>query len=258
MKGKILVVDDEETTRLTLADILRLEEYLVQTVANGVEAIDFLKRETFDLILLDLKMPGVDGIDVLRKAVQIAPDTMVIFLTAHGSLESAIEALRQNVADYLLKPATPHQILNSVAAAMERRNELLRKRLLLEQLGNSLRELHQAEGIEAVAPVEYTLRVNGDILYDPSRRNVYDQGRMDKQVHLTQTEGKLFQVLLENRSHAITHRQLVQLVQGYEVEDWEAPEVLRPVISRLRRKLANFPGGEKWIVNVRGSGYVMD
>ena len=65
-------------------------------------------------------------------------------------------------------------------------------------------------------------------------------------------------VLLENRGRVLTHRELVLLVQGYETTDWEAPEVLRPLISRLRRKLSAFPGGEKWIANVRGTGYVFD
>jgi DNA-binding response OmpR family regulator len=65
-------------------------------------------------------------------------------------------------------------------------------------------------------------------------------------------------VLLNNQKKVFTHRELVSMVQGYETSDWEAPEVLRPMVSRLRRKLAVFPGGENWIVNVRGTGYVFD
>jgi two-component system KDP operon response regulator KdpE len=77
-------------------------------------------------------------------------------------------------------------------------------------------------------------------------------------VKLTPTEAKLLKVLLENRGRVLTHRELVLLVQGYEVTDWEAPEVLRPLVSRLRQKLNNFQEGESWIVNVRGTGYVLE
>jgi DNA-binding response OmpR family regulator len=65
-------------------------------------------------------------------------------------------------------------------------------------------------------------------------------------------------ILVENRGRVLTHKELVFLVQGYETTDWEAPEVLRPLVSRLRRKLSSFPGGEKWIINVRGTGYVFE
>jgi DNA-binding response OmpR family regulator len=79
-----------------------------------------------------------------------------------------------------------------------------------------------------------------------------------KKVSLTRSEGKLLKVLLENRGRVLTHRELVLLAQGYEVTDFEAPEVLRPLVSRLRQKLKRFPAGETWIVNVRGTGYVLE
>ncbi len=83
-------------------------------------------------------------------------------------------------------------------------------------------------------------------------------GTAGDKVRLTPTEGKLLKVLLENRGRVLTHRELVLMVQGYEVTDWEAPEVLRPLVSRLRQKLKRFPEGESWIVNVRGTGYVLE
>ncbi|OQY27003.1 MAG: hypothetical protein B6243_13475, partial [Anaerolineaceae bacterium 4572_5.2] len=72
------------------------------------------------------------------------------------------------------------------------------------------------------------------------------------------TEGKLLSVFLENRGRVMTHNEIVFLVQGFETTEWEAPEVLRPMISRLRKKLAIFPGMEDWVSNVRGTGYVFD
>jgi DNA-binding response OmpR family regulator len=257
MEGKILVVDDEETTRRSLADILRLEGCRVQSAANGEEAVAFLRKETFDLVLLDLKMPGMDGLEVLRLASQMTPDTQIILLTAHGSLESAIEALRSGAHDYLLKPSSPKQILQSVQSGLARRHETQRKRMLLAQLEASLQELRGAEDSTApLAPAEPDVLTlaNGTVI-DLARRRIVAE---DHHISLTPTEGRLLKVFVENRGRVFTHRELVSRVQGYETSEWEAPEVLRPLVSRLRQKLTAIPGGEKWIVNVRGTGYLFE
>jgi DNA-binding response OmpR family regulator len=257
MQGKILVVDDEQTARDSLADILQLEGCRVEKAANGEQALDMLRRETFDLLLLDLKMPGMDGLDVLRQAALLAPETQIILLTAHGSLESAIEALRFGAHDYLLKPCAPDVILRSVQSGLARRTELLQKRMLIEQLENSVQQLRVVEKGEAQANLSGPgiFSLGQDLFFDANRREVHWQQQV---VGLTATEAKLFRVLLENRPRVIPHRELVQRVQGYDVNAWEAPEVLRPLISRLRRKLAAFAGGEDWVVNVRGLGYMFE
>jgi DNA-binding response OmpR family regulator len=256
MKAKILVVDDEPAVRESLDEILRLEGYQVVSIENGELAIKTLQSEIFDLILLDLKMPGMDGIDVMRLATKIAPDTKIILLTGHGSMESAVEALRHSAHDYLIKPIPTHELLRSVGRAIAQRTELQKKRVLLEQLDISLQRLKDAERIQSTNLSDQQIISLGEgIMVDLARREIW-QG--DQRVTLTPTEGKLLQVLLENRGRVITHRDLVLLVQGYETTDWEAPEVLRPLISRLRRKLAAIPNGEDFITNVRGTGYVFE
>ena len=254
--GKILVVDDEETMRRSLADILRLEGYLVQAVSSGEAALDILRKDPFDVMLLDLKMPGMDGLEVLRTASRIAPETMVILLTAHGSLESAIEAVRFQAHDYLVKPATTQQILNSVTKAIGRREDLMHKRSFDEQRGAYYSG--QRTGMREIQPRMFPLA--NDVMVDLARREIWRGGASSEggKVKLTPTEAKLLKVLLENRGRVLTHRELVLLVQGYEVTDWEAPEVLRPLVSRLRQKLNNFQEGASWIVNVRGTGYVLE
>ena len=92
MTAKILIVDDEKTARMSLADILRMEGYNVSTAENGVEAVKLFSETAFDLMLLDIKMPGMDGVEVMQKAVEVSPDTLIILLTAHGSMESAVAA----------------------------------------------------------------------------------------------------------------------------------------------------------------------
>jgi DNA-binding response OmpR family regulator len=256
MKSRIMLVDDEQAIRHSLGEILRLEGYDVVTAESGEAAIDFLGREVFDLILLDLKMPGMSGLDVLRYINKATPETKVVLLTAHGSLESAIEALRQGAHDYILKPASSHTIINSVEQALSKRAEQHRRRLLVEQLETSIQRLKDAEGLEVGGVTELqTIPLEGGVILDIPRREIW---RGNQKVSLTPTEGKLLKILLENRGKVLAHKELVFLVQGYETTDWEAPEVLRPLISRVRRKLSVFPGGEKWIVNVRGTGYLFE
>jgi DNA-binding response OmpR family regulator len=128
--------------------------------------------------------------------------------------------------------------------------------LLLEQLDSSIRRLRDAEGIEASPQTDLkTFTLEDGVTIDLSRREIW---RGNQRVSLTPTEGKLMKVLLENRGRVLSHRELVLLVQGYETSDWEAPEVLRPLVSRLRRKLSIFPNGERWIINVRGTGYLFE
>lgn len=256
MKGHVLVVDDEAAMRISLAQILQLEEYQVSVAESGEIALDYLEREPFDLMMLDIKMPGLDGVEVMKRAAKRNPDCKVILLTAHGSLESAIEAVRQGAHDYLLKPASPGEILSSVSRAMNERTDSDRRRRLIEQLEASLQQLRDVEGIEKSAPAISPVVTLGDnIMVDLERREIW-QG--DNKVMLTPTEGKLMRVLLENRGRVLSHKELVLLVQGYKTTDWEAPEILRPLVSRLRRKLAEFPNGSNWISNVRGTGYVFD
>lgn len=256
MKAKILVVDDEKTARISLADILRLEGFEVEAVESGERAVASFSKTDFDLVLLDIRMPGMDGISVLKKIAEISPDTQVILLTAHGSMESAIDALRFGAHDYLIKPSSPQEILSSVSRALARRIETQQKRMILGQLESSIQQLKDVEGINQPTDVRQpVVSLPDGVMVDLARREIW---RGNDRVALTPTEGKLLRVLMENRGRVMSHRELVFQVQGYDVTDWEAPEVLRPLVSRLRRKLAEFPGGDDWISNVRGTGYIFE
>jgi DNA-binding response OmpR family regulator len=253
--AKILIVDDELIFRQTVGDILRMEGYEVNLVDHGEAALKELEQGSYDMMLLDFIMPGMDGLEVMKAAAQIAPDTKIILLTGHGTLESAIGALHSGAHDYLIKPASSSEILSSVARGLSRRVEQQQRRML-EQLDSSLHRLKEAEGVYSRQAVEQkTVVLDDGVMVDLARREIW---RGNQRVSLTTTEGKLMKVLLDNRGRVLTHRELVLLVQGYETSEWEAPEVLRPLISRLRRKLSAFPNGERWIVNVRGTGYVFE
>ena len=256
MTGTILVVDDERAARTSLADILRLEGYGVEAVEDGYTALEILKDRNIDLMLLDIRMPGIDGIEVMQLAKEISPETSIVLLTAHGSMESAIESLRFGAHDYLIKPSSPQEILSSVSGALARHAEKQRKKMLLGQLETSLQQLKDAEGVDkSILSGQRVISLPDGVKIDLARREIW---RGNEHVRLTPTEGKLLSILVENQGRVMTHKDLVFLVQEYEITEWEAPEVLRPLISRLRRKLSAFPDGDKWISNVRGTGYVFD
>lgn len=256
MNVKILIVDDDEITRKSLGEILRHEGYEVKSVEDGQSAIEVLESEDIDLMLLDIRMPGMDGMEVMQKTGEISPDTQIVMLTGHGTMESAIEALRHEAHDYLLKPPSRQEILSSVASGLARRDEEKRKHMLLGQLENSLQQLKDVEGITAPPkPKRNVISLPDGVTLDLARREMW---RGTNKERLTPTEGKLLEVFVSNWGRVLSHGELVFLVQGYEVSEWEAPEVLRPLISRLRRKLGVFPNGEKWISSVRGTGYVFD
>ena len=234
--NNILVVDDEPIARQSLSDILRLEGYSVTAVANGELAVEHVRSYSVDLILLDLKMPGMNGLDVVQVVNQISPDTEIILLTAYGSMESAVEALRQRVHDYLLKPASPMQILESVKRGLERR------------------ATRMTESAEAFSN-QQVYKLNDGSEIDLMRRTIT---LGDKEEFLTPAEGHLLKVFVENAGKVFSHRELVLLVQGYDVSQREAQEILRPLVSRLRHKLNAFPELYRRVVSVRGTGYIFE
>ena len=241
MKSHILVVDDEPVARQSLSDILRLEGYTVNAVPNGQAAVEYVRTHPVELMIVDLRMPGMDGLEVVQVVNQVSPETEVVLLTAFGTTESAIQALRLRIHDYLLKPAPPAQVMNSVKKGLARREARLKQR-------GGTAALNLDEGIG-----EFSLHDGTHI--DLSRRQV----RKNQQVvHLTPAEGRLLRVLVENPGRVYSHRELVLLVQGYDTSQREAPEILRPLVSRLRHKLEAFPTLSDQIVSVRGTGYLYE
>ncbi len=118
--GSILVVDDEQGVLSTMQAILKMEGYEVQGVASGREALAIVRKQSFDLILTDLRLGSDDGLDILAELRKLAPDTVAIVLTGYASLESAIEAMRQGAYDYLAKPTDVEELKLTVARALER------------------------------------------------------------------------------------------------------------------------------------------
>jgi CheY-like chemotaxis protein/anti-anti-sigma regulatory factor len=125
-KSRVLVVDDEENVRITTAAILEQEGYEVSTAADGREALSTAARGHFDLMLTDLRMDDMDGMTLLHEFQQRHPGVVTVVLTGYASIESSIDALRQGVYDYLVKPCMVEDLKRTVSRALEHREQRLR------------------------------------------------------------------------------------------------------------------------------------
>lgn len=242
MKSSILVVDDEVVARQSLVDILKLEGYDATSVGGGQAAVEYVRTHPIDLMIVDLRMPGMDGLQVIQVVNQASPDTEVVLLTAFASTDSAVQALRLRIHDYLMKPAAPAQVLASVKKGLARRAAKLRAKTgpgVAPDADEGIREIRLSDGT----------------LVDFSRRQIRAGRRLE---HLTPAEGRLLRILMENEGKVYSHRELVLLVQGYDTSQREAPEILRPLVSRLRHKLEEFPALSERVASVRGTGYVYE
>ena len=117
-KTRILVVDDEEIVRLSHSKVLAGPQCEVETVFNGDAALRAMERQPFDVVLLDLRMPGIDGMSVLRTIKQNWPDSEVVVITGYPTIETAKEAIRLRAYDYLAKPVDPDDVIRVASGAM--------------------------------------------------------------------------------------------------------------------------------------------
>lgn len=262
----ILVVDDEGAIRYSITKTLQRVGYHVEAAASGEEALEMMQNRAYDVVLTDIRMPGLTGVELLRRIKEQAPDAVVILLTGYASLETAIESLRLGAHDYLVKPSSSQDIRTSVAQGVERARNLRNRRALLrsirdnvEQLTGEPIEVEKAEapagkaapgGTPVATPV--TTMTIGPLTIYPGR---YQISVGDEPIDLTPTEFDLLLYLAAHRGRVVPCSELVREVRGYGLEEHEAREVIRPHVSNLRRKLKSSGQNPNIIVNVRGIGY---
>jgi len=213
---KILIVDDEKNIRLTLSRSLKLPGYLVDTAINGEEALQKLKEQRYHLVLLDLKLPGMDGIEVLRQIRQLYPFISVIIITAYGTIDSAVEVMKLGAIDFIQKPFTPDEIRDIVVKVLGRNQidetqtqdyahniELAKKYINSQQFNNAFNYVKKALSLEPANPEAFNIlglfyEIKGDILsaqknyraalaldptYRPARKNLDRLTTFDEHHH---------------------------------------------------------------------------
>jgi two-component system alkaline phosphatase synthesis response regulator PhoP len=228
-----LVVDDENGIRFFLEETLRRAGHVVTTAANGQEALDQLRDTSFDVVLLDLKLGGrVDGLKVLGAIRWRWPHTVVIILTAHASLDSALAAIREGVDGYLTKPVEPYELRQAVQEALDKRRKLVQ--------------------VEEAA-VERQVLESGSFSVDLKKHVAVRDGQP---LDLTPREFKLLVYLMQNSHRVVGPKELVRVAQDFEAADLnEARDVIKWYVHHLRRKIEPDPDNPIYIVNVRGVGY---
>ena len=272
LNGKILVVDDEASIRFAMEEALSHDGHQVVTAESGETALQKISNHTFDLALIDLRLPGLGGMGVLAELRKRSPETVVIVLTAHASVETAVEALRQGAHDYLFKPCKTAELRESIQRGLQIRQKEIKQRNILHQLeqhlASSLQNLRativndpaemqpdKPAEVEADADNVRFLRY-GPLTVDFVRHIIaLDEGLLE----LSPTEFNLLTYLINEAPRVIPPQELVRKVQGYESEQWEASETVRYHIYRIRQKIkaVSKTADPNLIRPVRGVGYTI-
>lgn len=217
---KILVVEDDKTLATTVSDWLKYEHYLVEVVPSGQAALDRLGTSQYDVIVLDLALPGIGGIEVLRQYRARGGATPVLILTGKGELDEKEQGFEAGADDYLTKPCHLRELSARVKA-------LLRRPKLV--VGNTLKA--------------------GELELDP---NAFKVMRNGVEVQLARMEFALLEFLMRHPGQVFSPEALLERV--WQSESERSPESIRTLIKKLRKKI-DAPDGESHIENVHGVGY---
>jgi DNA-binding response OmpR family regulator len=234
---RTLVVDDDEGIRFFLKEALQREGHVVVAAKHGEEALEKLRDTSFDLAILDLKLGGqTDGLRLLEAIRWRWPETVVIILTGHGTLESAMAAIREGVDRYLTKPVKVDELQKAVTEALRR------KETMMERIQEEEQEEDQAEILHK-RPFEIDLT-----------KHIAHRG--GEKLDLTPSEFDLLTHLLQNAHRVVPPPELVEVVRDYRPETLqEARQIIKWYIHRLRQKVEPEPSNPRYVVNVRGVGY---
>ncbi len=226
MNERILVVEDEPTIATGLRDDLELESFNVEVVEDGKVALQRILEEEFDLVLLDVMLPGMDGFDVCREVRLKGKRTPIIMLTAKGQEVDRVVGLELGADDYVTKPFSRRELLARIKAVLRRG-----------------RERAKVSGIYRF----------DDITVDLDRFEVSRRGR---KIDLTAMEFKLLRVFLEHRGQVLTIDELLQKAWGPDAVLTD--RVIYTHVNNLRNKLEEDPRAPRFLIGVRGIGYRFD
>ena len=221
---KILVVDDDHALLKQLQTALASERYLVETASDGDEALKKLLESTFDLVILDIMMPGLDGLSVLRESRDERVKTPVLMLSAKGDTDDRVRGLDLGADDYLAKPFSLNELFARVRALLRRAGES----------GNTVLQV-------------------GDISLDTVTRTVHRSGLP---VELTPKEFTILEFLMYNRDRVVSRLNLAEHVWQDDFDPFSMSNFMDVHIKNLRRKIGDNPRGGI-LRTIRGVGYIL-
>ena len=275
MRGPILVVEDQDSARESLVDLLKGEGFEVHAAADGKAGIALVDQYDLDLVLTDLAMPGADGIAVLRHIRDVSPQTLVILMTAHATVDTAVEAIHLGAQDYLLKPLIFEDVLRKVRLLMNHRklaweNQLLRREINTRfsperPLGRSQAMQEIAHLIKKVAPAPTTVLITGEsgVGKEVVARTIHADSRFNESVFLPINCSAIPENLLESQlfghvkgsfTGAVNSQEgLFQRARGGTIfldEIGELPLSLQPKLLRVLEEKTILPVGSTTPVKV--------
>lgn len=168
--AKILIVDDDKSIRKTLRDILEFEKYEIDESPDGLDCIVKIKQNKYDVIILDVKMPRMDGMEAIEKIMNMSPDTPVIMISGHGNIDTAVEAVKKGAFDFIQKPPDLNRLLITLRNALDKSSLITEKKVLQKKvshikmqeiIGHSEKIHHIKETIEKVAPTDARVLITG-------------------------------------------------------------------------------------------------
>ena len=228
MNPHLLIVDDDERIRSLLQQFLIQSDYLVSTAENAEQAITLLSAIEFDLIILDVMMPGQDGISFTAKLRNLKNNTPILLLTARGETEDRIKGLEAGADDYLPKPFEPKELLLRINAILRRMADLKEEQIMPKTLNF------------------------GNLKYDVARNELWEG---ENQIRLTTTESQLMKIFTSALGEPISRANLVtSLGKAVSLAQDRAIDVQ---ITRLRRKIEVNPSKPRYLQTVRGAGYML-
>jgi len=255
--GRILIIDDEVVLRQTLARVLQQAGFEATSAENAEQALAFLKSTSFDLVYLDLRMPGLHGLDALKLIHEQYPTLPVVLFTAQPDLNSAVEALRNGATDYLLKPLKPQVIIERTQSILATQQKEKRKREITQQIDSLQAELRNIEQgivpeVNTPAPSRDRFMKRGPLVLDLHARRL----TIDEQViNLPPTSFDYLLVLARHAPDVVDYQTLVAEAQGYQAEARDAQELTKWHIHQLRQAFDKDTQNPSYLINVRGKGY---
>lgn len=252
-KAHLLVVDDEATIRNFLVRVLEREGYTVTSACDGTEALDILSQGRIDLMLSDIRMDQLNGVDLLKQARILYPDLAVLLLTGYATVDSAVAALRYGALNYLLKPVKNEEIVEAVNTALEARANQQRRNQL-EQLAAQFSTAISGSAVSGtyVEENKRTQVICGSIELELVN---YSARKGGERLNLTPTEFRLLAKFAQAPGMVFDYVELVRDACGYSCARHEAQEIINTHIRNLRNKLGIEPEQPLYIESVRSMGY---
>ena len=257
--GSILIIDDEDNLRKTLTRILINAGWSVTGASNGAEALKMVVQSKFDLVLLDLRLPDMHGIEILRKLRKLDRDLYVIVLTAYGTMNSAVDALQLGAMDYLQKPIDPETLISRTETIFLEIQKEKRKKEIQEQITYLQNELANLEKVSETREPKHQPFTNSSryIYIGPFSIDLHLRKATfaENLLNLPPATFEYFLVLSRHTPEVVKYQTLVTEAQGYPVEYSEAKELAKWHIHVIRQEIEPNPRNPKYIINVRGIGY---